>query len=449
MSRNATVITYGCQMNVNESAKIRKIMEDIGYDITENINESDVVFLNTCTVREGAATQIYGKLGELKQARDARGTKIIITGCFAQEQGRKLLQKFPYIDIIMGNQNITKIPEAIEQIEKAQKLKEAGKLRDKKLKHVVLTEYDDELPPRIDADFDNDITASMTIGYGCNNFCTYCIVPYVRGREKYIPMEQLINQAKEYVKKGYKEIMLLAQNVNSYGKGLSENETFANLLQGLADIEGDFLIRFISPHPRDFTDDVIDVIAKNPKIARSVHAPLQSGSTKVLKDMNRGYTKEQYLALVKKLKDRIPDVAITTDIIVGFPGETDEEFEDTLDVVRQAKYDTAFMFMYSIRTGTKAAEMEGQIEDKVKKERLQKLIALQTEISGETSQGYQGKIERVLVEGPSRKNKEMLSSRTSSNKVVLFKGDSSLRGKFVNVKINECRTWTLYGEIID
>lgn len=449
MSRNATVITYGCQMNVNESAKIRKIMEDIGYDITENINESDVVFLNTCTVREGAATQIYGKLGELKQARDARGTKIIITGCFAQEQGRKLLQKFPYIDIIMGNQNITKIPEAIEKIEKAQKLKEAGKLRDKKLKHVVLTEYDDELPPRIDADFDNDITASMTIGYGCNNFCTYCIVPYVRGREKYIPMEQLINQAKEYVKKGYKEIMLLAQNVNSYGKGLSENETFANLLQGLADIEGDFLIRFISPHPRDFTDDVIDVIAKNPKIARSVHAPLQSGSTKVLKDMNRGYTKEQYLALVKKLKDRIPDVAITTDIIVGFPGETDEEFEDTLDVVRQAKYDTAFMFMYSIRTGTKAAEMEGQIEDKVKKERLQKLIALQTEISGETSQGYQGKIERVLVEGPSRKNKEMLSSRTSSNKVVLFKGDSSLRGKFVNVKINECRTWTLYGEIID
>ncbi|MDP0488614.1 MAG: tRNA (N6-isopentenyl adenosine(37)-C2)-methylthiotransferase MiaB [Fusobacterium sp. JB021] len=449
MSRNATVITYGCQMNVNESAKIRKIMEDIGYNITENINESDVVFLNTCTVREGAATQIYGKLGELKQARDARGTKIIITGCFAQEQGRKLLQKFPYIDIIMGNQNITKIPEAIEKIEKAQKLKEAGKLRDKKLKHVVLTEYDDELPPRIDADFDNDITASMTIGYGCNNFCTYCIVPYVRGREKYIPMEQLINQAKEYVKKGYKEIMLLAQNVNSYGKGLSENETFANLLQGLADIEGDFLIRFISPHPRDFTDDVIDVIAKNPKIARSVHAPLQSGSTKVLKDMNRGYTKEQYLALVKKLKDRIPDVAITTDIIVGFPGETDEEFEDTLDVVRQAKYDTAFMFMYSIRTGTKAAEMEGQIEDKVKKERLQKLIALQTEISGETSQGYQGKIERVLVEGPSRKNKEMLSSRTSSNKVVLFKGDSSLRGKFVNVKINECRTWTLYGEIID
>ncbi|MDP0506885.1 MAG: tRNA (N6-isopentenyl adenosine(37)-C2)-methylthiotransferase MiaB [Fusobacterium sp. JB019] len=449
MSRNATVITYGCQMNVNESAKIRKIMEDIGYNITENINESDVVFLNTCTVREGAATQIYGKLGELKQARDARGTKIIITGCFAQEQGRKLLQKFPYIDIIMGNQNITKIPEAIEKIEKAQKLKEAGKLRDKKLKHVVLTGYDDELPPRIDADFDNDITASMTIGYGCNNFCTYCIVPYVRGREKYIPMEQLINQAKEYVKKGYKEIMLLAQNVNSYGKGLSENETFANLLQGLADIEGDFLIRFISPHPRDFTDDVIDVIAKNPKIARSVHAPLQSGSTKVLKDMNRGYTKEQYLALVKKLKDRIPDVAITTDIIVGFPGETDEEFEDTLDVVRQAKYDTAFMFMYSIRTGTKAAEMEGQIEDKVKKERLQKLIALQTEISGETSQGYQGKIERVLVEGPSRKNKEMLSSRTSSNKVVLFKGDSSLRGKFVNVKINECRTWTLYGEIID
>ncbi|MFA6708776.1 MAG: tRNA (N6-isopentenyl adenosine(37)-C2)-methylthiotransferase MiaB [Fusobacterium sp.] len=449
MSKNATVITYGCQMNVNESAKIRTIMEDLGYNITEKIEESDVVFLNTCTVREGAATKIYGKLGELKKARDARGTKIIITGCFAQEQGKKLLQKFPCIDIIMGNQNISKIPEALEKIEKVQEVMKAGKLRDKKLKHVVLTGYDDELPPRIDADFNNDITASMTIGYGCNNFCTYCIVPYVRGREKYISMEQLVNQAREYVKKGYKEIMLLAQNVNSYGKGLSKGETFANLLQGIADIEGDFLIRFISPHPRDFTDDVIDVIARNPKIARSVHVPLQSGSTKILSDMNRGYTKEEYLKLVEKLRTRIPDVALSTDIIVGFPGETEENFKDTLDVVKKAKYDTAFMFMYSIRTGTKAGEMEEQIEEEVKKDRLQRLISLQTEMSNEVSKEYYGKIERVLVEGASRKNKDILSSRTSSNKVVLFKGDPSLKGQFVNIKINKCKTWTLYGEVVD
>lgn len=449
MSKNATIVTYGCQMNVNESAKIRKIMEDLNYKITDNINESDVVFLNTCTVREGAATQIYGKLGELKQAKDNRGTKIIITGCFAQEQGRKLLQKFPYIDIIMGNQNISKIPEAIYNIEKIKEEEKVGKIKDKKLKHIILTDYDDELPPKMEADFDNNITASLTIGYGCNNFCTYCIVPYVRGREKYIPMKDILIQAKEYIKKGYKEIMLLAQNVNSYGKGLSEKETFANLLQVLSDIEGDFLIRFISPHPRDFTDDVIETIAKNPKIAKSIHVPLQSGSSKILKDMNRGYTKEGYLKLITKIKKRIPNIAITTDIIVGFPGETEEDFQDTLDVVKKVGFDTAFMFMYSIRTGTKAALLENQIEDKLKKDRLQKLISLQNKISREISNCYKDKVERVLVEGPSKKNKNILSSRTSSNKIVLFDGDLSLKGKFVDVKIKECRTWTLYGEMIN
>ena len=437
MKKNATVITYGCQMNVNESAKIRKIMENLDYNMTDNIDESDVVFLNTCTVREGAATQIYGKLGDLKRARDNRGTKVIITGCFAQEQGKKLLEKFPYIDIIMGNQNIGRIPEALDDIE-----------HNKKVKHVILTDYEDELPPRIDADFDNKITASISIGYGCNNFCTYCIVPYVRGRERYVPMNEIVEQTKEFVKKGYKEIMLLAQNVNSYGRGLSENETFANLLQSLCDIEGDFIIRFVSPHPRDFTDDVIEVIANNPKIARSIHIPLQSGSSKVLKLMNRGYTKEKYLDLIEKIKTRIPDIAITTDIIVGFPQETEEDFQDTLDVVRKAKYDTAFMFMYSIRQGTKAATMDGQLSDKVKHDRLQRLISLQTEISKEISETYEGKVERVLVEGPSKKNKDVLSSRTSTNKIVLFEGDKSLEGHFVDVKITQCKTWTLYGELV-
>ncbi|NME35442.1 MULTISPECIES: tRNA (N6-isopentenyl adenosine(37)-C2)-methylthiotransferase MiaB [Fusobacterium] len=437
MKKNATVITYGCQMNVNESAKIRKIMENLDYNITEDIEGTDVVFLNTCTVREGAATQIYGKLGDLKRVRDKRGTKIIITGCFAQEQGKKLLEKFPYIDIIMGNQNIGRIPEALDEIES-----------NKKVKHVILTEYEEQLPPRIDADFDNKITASISIGYGCNNFCTYCIVPYVRGRERYVPMAEIVEQTKEFVKKGYKEIMLLAQNVNSYGRGLSKEETFANLLQNICDIEGDFIVRFVSPHPRDFTDDVIDVIAKNPKIARCLHIPLQSGSTRILKLMNRGYTKEQYLALIDKIKTRIPDIAITTDIIVGFPQETEEDFLDTLDVVRKSKYDTAFMFMYSIRQGTKAAEMDGHLSDDIKHERLQRLIALQTEISKEISETYAGKIERVLVEGPSKKNKNVLSSRTSTNKIVLFEGDKSLEGHFVDVKINECKTWTLYGELV-
>ena len=436
MTKKATVITYGCQMNVNESAKIKKILENLGYELTDNIEETDIAFLNTCTVREGAATQIYGKLGEIKRVREQRGTKIVVTGCFAQEQGQELIKKFNYIDIVMGNQNIGRIPEAIEDIE------------NRSAKHVVLTDYEDELPPRIDADFESKKTASIAITYGCNNFCTYCIVPYVRGRVRSVPMAELVEEARELVKKGYKEIILLGQNVNSYGKGLSEEETFANLLQNICDIEGDFIIRFVSPHPRDFTDDVIDVIARNPKIARSLHLPLQSGSTRVLKLMNRGYSKEQYIALAEKIKERIPGVSLTADIIVGFPQETEEDFVDTLDVVEKVGFETSFMFMYSIRKGTKAAVMEGQIDDEVKKDRLHRLMSLQNSISKKLSMDYEGKIERVLVEGPSKKNKEMLSSRTSTNKIVLFKGDKSLEGQFVNVKINECKTWTLYGELM-
>ena len=437
MTKKATVITYGCQMNVNESAKIKKILENLGYELTDNIEETDIAFLNTCTVREGAATQIYGKLGEIKRVREERGTKIVVTGCFAQEQGRELIKKFNYIDIVMGNQNIGRIPEAIEEIE------------NRSTKHVVMTDYEDELPPRIDADFESKKTASIAITYGCNNFCTYCIVPYVRGRERSVPMAELIEEARELVRKGYKEIILLGQNVNSYGKGLSENETFANLLQNICDIEGDFIIRFVSPHPRDFTDDVIDVIAKNPKIARSLHLPLQSGSTRVLKLMNRGYSKEQYIALAEKIKERIPGVSLTADIIVGFPQETEEDFMDTLDVVEKVGFETSFMFMYSIRKGTKAAVMEGQIDDEVKKDRLHRLMSLQNSISKKLSMEYEGKTERVLVEGPSKKNKDMLSSRTSTNKIVLFKGDPSLEGQFVNVKIKECKTWTLYGELAE
>ncbi|MBR8701825.1 tRNA-2-methylthio-N(6)-dimethylallyladenosine synthase [Fusobacterium sp. DD29] len=435
--KKASIITYGCQMNVNESAKIRKIFENLGYEMTENIEESDLIFLNTCTVREGAATQIYGKLGELKHIKAARGTIIGVTGCFAQEQGKMLLRKFPQIDIIMGNQNIGKIPQALDRIE------------NKEAKHVVYTDCEDDLPPRLDADFESEKTASISITYGCNNFCTYCIVPYVRGRERSVPMEEIIHDVKQYVAKGYKEIILLGQNVNSYGKDFKNGDNFAKLLEEICKVEGDYIVRFISPHPRDFTDEVIDVIAKNEKIARSLHLPLQSGSTRILKAMNRGYSKEQYIALAEKIKERIPGVALTADIIVGFPGETEEDFQDTLDVVRRIQFENCFMFMYSIRKGTKAAVMENQIDDNVKKDRLQRLIELQNSCALAESKTYLGKIVRVLVEGESKKNKEVLSGRTSTNKVVLFKGDKALEGTFVNVKINECKTWTLYGEIVE
>ena len=434
--KKASIITYGCQMNVNESAKIKKIFQNMGYEITENIDESDAIFLNTCTVREGAATQIYGKLGELKHIKERRGSIIGVTGCFAQEQGKELLKKFPQIDIIMGNQNIGRIPQAIDNIEH------------KTNKHIIYTDCEDELPPRLDADFDSKKTASISITYGCNNFCAYCIVPYVRGRERSVPLDEIIHDVKQYAEKGYKEIILLGQNVNSYGKDFKNGDNFAKLLEEICKVEGDFIVRFVSPHPRDFTDEVIDVIAKNEKIARALHLPLQSGSTRVLKMMNRGYTKEQYIALAEKIKARIPDVSLTADIIVGFPGETEEDFLDTLDVVKRIQFENSFMFMYSIRQGTKAATMDGQIDPEVKKERLQRLIEVQNICSLAESETYRGKTVRVLVEGESKKNKEVLSGRTSTNKVVLFKGDKALEGTFVNVKINDCKTWTLYGDIV-
>lgn len=435
--KKASIITYGCQMNTNESAKIKKMFQNMGYEITDNIEESDITFLNTCTVREGAATQIYGKLGELKHIKENKGMIIGVTGCFAQEQGAELIKKFPQIDIVMGNQNIGRIPQAVDDIEHGVD------------KHLVFTDYEDELPPRLDADFDSKKTASISISYGCNNFCTFCIVPYVRGRERSVPMSEILYDVRQYVTKGYKEIILLGQNVNSYGKEFKNGDNFAKLLDEICKVEGDFIVRFVSPHPRDFTDEVIDVIAKNEKIARSLHLPLQSGSSKILKAMNRGYTKEQYIALANKIKERIPGGALTADIIVGFPGETEEDFQDTLDVVRQIQFENSFMFMYSIRRGTRAATMEAQIDEAVKKDRLQRLIDVQTICSLEESKTYVGKTFRVLVEGESKKNKEVLSGRTSTNKVVLFKGDKSLEGTFVNVKVNDCKTWTLYGEVVE
>lgn len=436
--KNAAIITYGCQMNVNESAKIKNILQNMGYSVTEDLSEADAVFLNTCTVREGAATQIYGKLGELKALKEERGTIIGITGCFAQEQGEELAKKFPIIDIVMGNQNIGKIPTAIEKIESGD------------FKHVIFTGDEDELPPRLDAEFDSKKTASIPITYGCNNFCTYCIVPYVRGRERSVPLKDIVDDVRRFVvEKGYKEIMLLGQNVNSYGNDLETGENFAMLLEEICKIEGEYLVRFVSPHPKDFADDVIDVIAKNEKIARCLHLPLQSGSSRILKLMNRKYTKEQYIELAEKIKARIPGVALTADIIVGFPHETEEDFLDTLEVVEKIGFETSFMFMYSPRKGTAAAKMDGQLDQEIKKERLQRLIELQNKKSKEASDTYKGKIERVLVEGPSRKNDEVLTGRTSTNKIVLFAGSKDLEGTFVNVKINECKTWSLYGEIVD
>mgnify|MGYP003088893893 FL=1 len=439
MSKKATVITYGCQMNVNESAKMKQMLQTMGYNMTEDIENTDLVFLNTCTVREGAAVKVYGKLGDLKRIKEEKDGKMIIgvTGCLAQEVRDEFIKKTPYVDLVLGNQNIGRIPDIIERLEKGEDV------------HVVMVEDEDELPQRVDADFGDDIVASISITYGCNNYCTFCIVPYVRGMERSVPLHEIVQDVKKYTEKGYKEILFLGQNVNSYGSDLAdETDNFAKLLRESAKIEGDFWIKYVSPHPKDFTDEVIEAIADNSKIARMLHLPLQSGSTKILNAMNRGYTKEEFITLAKKIKEKIPDIGLTTDIIVGFPGETDEDFQDTMDVVNEVGFENAFMFMYSKRSGTPAATMEEQVDEQVKSERLQQLMRLQNYKAKEESQKYLGKTVKVLVEGPSRKNPEMLTGRTSTHKIVLFKSDrTDLKGKFVHTRIYEAKTWTLYGEL--
>ena len=439
--KKASIITYGCQMNVNESAKMTQMLKKMGYEMTEDIEHSDLVFLNTCTVREGAATKVYGKLGDLKRIKEEKSGNMIIgvTGCLAQEVRDEFIKRTPYVDLVLGNQNIGRIPDIIERIEKGEET------------HIVMVDDEDELPTRVDADFGDDIVASISITYGCNNYCTFCIVPYVRGMERSVPINEVVRDVEQYTKKGYKEILFLGQNVNSYGSDLADkSDNFAELLKKSAAVEGDFWIKYVSPHPKDFSDDVIDAIAKNSKIARMLHLPLQSGSTKILDAMNRGYTKEEYIKLAKKIKEKIPDIGLTTDIIVGFPGETDEDFQDTMDVVNEVGFENAYMFMYSKRTGTPAATMENQVDEKVKNERLQKLIRLQNMKAREESQKYLGQTIKVLVEGPSRKNPEMLTGRTSTHKVVLFKNNGkNLKGKFVNIKINDAKTWTLYGELVE
>ena len=439
MSKKATVITYGCQMNVNESAKMKQILQTMGYEIIEDIDDSDLVFLNTCTVREGAAVKVYGKLGDLKRLKEEKNGKMIIgvTGCLAQEVRDEFIKKTPYVDLVLGNQNIGRIPDIIERIEKGEDV------------HVVMVEDEDELPQRVDADFGDDIVASISITYGCNNYCTFCIVPYVRGMERSVPLHEIVKDVKKYTEKGYREILFLGQNVNSYGSDLADDtDNFAKLLRESAKIEGDFWIKYVSPHPKDFTDEVIEAIADNSKIARMLHLPLQSGSTKILNAMNRGYTKEEFITLAKKIKEKIPDIGLTTDIIVGFPGETEEDFQDTMDVVNEVGFENAFMFMYSKRSGTPAATMAEQVTEQIKSERLQQLMQLQNYKAKEESQKYLGKTVKVLVEGPSRKNPEMLTGRTSTHKIVLFKSPGTdLKGKFVNTKIYEAKTWTLYGEL--
>lgn len=441
MTKKAHIITYGCQMNFNESAKMQNMLQKVGYTMVDNPEDANLVLINTCTVREGAASKVYSELGRLKEIKQSKKDYLIgVTGCLAQEERENFIKRTPYVDLVLGNQNIAFLPDIIDGIISGE------------ISNVVMVNNKDVLPRRVDADFGNDVSASIAISYGCNNYCTFCIVPHVRGKERSVPLNEILDDVKKYTKKGYKEILFLGQNVNSYGNDLRKDNktTFANLLKESANIEGDFWIKYISPHPKDFNDELIQIIKENPKISRMLHLPLQSGSSKILKKMKRAYTKEEYINLALKIKKEIPDIALTTDIIVGFPGETEQDFNDTLEVLEKIKFENAFMFMYSKRSNTPAEKYENQVDEETKNSRLQAIMRVQDKIAFELSQNYIGKTVKVLVEGFSKKNKEMYYGRTSTHKIVLFPkiNDERLKSKFVNVKITSTKTWTLYGEIV-
>ena len=393
------ILTMGCQLNENDSEKLVGMLEQMGYENEQNMKEADLFIVNTCCVRENAEEKLFGKLGELKKIKENKDIIIAIGGCMMQEEHitEKLKRSYPFVDIIFGTHTLHKVPENLYKA-----IKNRMKIKD-------VIDIDGEIYEGLPIKRSNNKQASVTIMYGCNNFCSYCIVPYVRGRERSRKPEDIIEEIENLAKEGYKEITLLGQNVNSY-RG-RENYGFANLLQDVDKIEGIEIIRFVSPHPKDFTDDVIDVISKSKKISRLIHVPLQSGSTNVLKEMNRRYTKEQYINLIERIKNKIPEVVFSTDIIVGFPGETEEDFEDTLDVVRKVNFEQIYMFIYSRRVGTRADKMESQIPEEIKHRRFDRLKTLFEERIEENNQKYVGTIQKILVEGYSKNNPEMLTRK--------------------------------------
>ena len=449
-----TILTMGCQLNENDSEKISGMAEEMGYSKTEKIEEANLAIINTCCVRENAEERLFGKVGELKNLKEKNDMIIAIGGCMMQEKHMvdKIKKSYPHVDIVFGTHTIHKLPEDIYKVLNSRK----------RIQDVI--DIDGRVYEGLPISRASNTQASITIMYGCDNFCTYCIVPYVRGRERSRKPADIIAEAKEVAKQGYKEIMLLGQNVNSYlrsemkaikeGKLIDENgdyseiNSFAKLLREINKIEGIERIRFVSPHPKDFTDDVIEAIRDCDKVCKFVHLPLQSGSTNMLKVMNRKYTKEQYLELVEKMKKEIPNIKFSTDIIVGFAGETEEDFEDTLDVVKKVKFDQVFMFIYSRRKGTPGDKMENQIPEEIKHKRFDRLKELVESQIAENNKQYMNTIQKVLIEGPSKADETMLTGRTVANKVVVFKGEESLINTIQKIKITEDHMWYFKGEIV-
>ena len=437
--RKFIIHTFGCQMNEHDSEKLLGMLENMGYEKTDRDEFADVIIFNTCCVRKHAEDRVYGRISQLKRLKQKKPDMILgICGCVPQQKDVAdfIKERYPYVDLIFGTHNLHMFPELIR---KAMLTKETV---------IDIWNTEGQVIEGIPIAREEGIKAWVNIMYGCNNFCTYCIVPYVRGRERSRKPEDIVKEIEELVQKGYKEVTLLGQNVNSYGKDLEDGINFPKLLRIINEISGLERIRFTTSHPKDLSMDLIMAMKECEKVCEHIHLPFQAGSNKILKLMNRNYTREYYMEFIEKLRNEIPDVGISTDIIVGFPGETEEDFADTVDLVKRVQFDSAFIFMYSKRTGTPAAEMTEQVPDEVKHRRFDYLVELQDSISKTKNQQLIGKVFEILVESPSKKDENRLTGRTRTNKLVHFEGDLSLIGKLVNVKIKEAKAWTLYGEIL-
>lgn len=427
---------YGCQMNISDAERMEGQLRTIGYERVEEMEGADLILLNTCCVRETAEDKVYGKIGEIKHLKRKNPKMIFgITGCMAQKESDGLIKRAPHIDFVLGTNKVHELTHVVREIER-----EHG--------HIVDTQIvETELPDDVPVARGGKLSAWVPIMYGCNNFCTYCIVPYVRGRERSRLPEDVVREVEQAVAQGYKEVTLLGQNVNSYGKD-HKLADFADLLKMVDAVPGIQRVRFMTSHPKDLSDKVIAAIRDGEHLCEHIHLPVQYGSNKILKAMNRVYTVEAYKDLVRRIRQEIPNAALTTDLIVGFPGETDDDFAQMLDFLKEIRYDSAYTFIYSKRSGTPAATMENQVEDKVKHERLEKLMALQNEISLEINKSLQDTVQEVMVEGPSKNDDTVWSGRTRTNKIVLFNHNGEQEGDFIKVKITQPQTWVLKGERI-
>ncbi|SEH27620.1 tRNA (N6-isopentenyl adenosine(37)-C2)-methylthiotransferase MiaB [Selenomonas sp. KH1T6] len=431
------LIVYGCQGNVSDGERMAGQLKAIGYERTEDMERADLILINTCCVRETAEDKVYGKIGEIKALKRRKPELIFgIAGCMAQKEGEALIKRAPHIDFVLGTSKVHSLSQTVRRIEAERQ-------------HVVdvnLTET--ELPDESEAPVlrDGKLSAWVPIMYGCNNFCTYCIVPYVRGRERSRLPKDIVKEVEQAARAGYKEVTLLGQNVNSYGKDHKQAD-FAELLAMVDKVEGIERVRFMTSHPKDLSDRVIETMAHGRHLCEHIHLPVQHGSSKILKAMNRVYTAEAYKDLVKRIRAALPEVSLTTDLIVGFPGETEEDFEELLSFLKEIRYDAAYTFIYSKRSGTPAAEMENQVPEDVKKARLQRLMEVQNEISLEINQALLGKTLEVMVEGPSKNDENVWMGHTRSNKIVLFPHGEEKAGDFVQVKITSPQTWVLKGEV--